>query len=131
MTIEFLTKNWALVIASILSLGIFLFVVYRLYEDSGQGRLSQAVRELRAVRTDAKKARRRLKKAEQRLASLQENGESLKPRLLAEAEEAAKDADLLVNITGDQVMRAEKILRDVILEEFPPNRQDVLRSKYL
>jgi len=131
MATELLAQNWALVIASVLSLAIFLFVMFRLYDDSGRGRLGQSVRELNAVRQEASKAENRLCKAQARFEELRKKADQVKPRLLTEAEEAVKDADLLVNITGDQVMRAEKILRDVILEDFPPNRQDVLRSKYL
>ena len=131
MTIESLTQNWALVIACVFSLAIFGFVMVRLYEDSGQGRLAQCVRELTAVRKEAAKAKARRHKAEKRLAALQPKADRLKPRLLTEAQEALQDADSLVKITGDQVKRAEKILRDVILEDFPPNRQDVLRSRYL
>ena len=131
MTFEILAQNWALVIASVFSLAIFLFVMVRWYEDSGQGRLGQCVRELKAVRKEALHAKKRLCKAEERLAELRRKADSLKPRLLTEAEEAVQDASSLVNITGDQVMRAEKILRDLILEDFPPNRQDVLRNRYL
>jgi septal ring factor EnvC (AmiA/AmiB activator) len=131
MTTEILAQNWALVVASVLSLAIFLFVMFRLYEDSSHGRLGQSVRELNAVKKEASKAKSRLSKAKARFEELRKKADQVKPRLLTEAEEAVKDADLLVNITGDQLMRAEKILRDVILEDFPPNRQDVLRSRYL
>ena len=131
MNTQILVENWALVIAGVLSLAIFLFVLFRLYEDSGNGRLGQSVRELKAVRKEALKATNQLSKAKKRYDELRKKADSIKPRVLSEAEEAVKDADLLVNITGDQVMRAEKIIRDVILEEFPQNRQDVLRNRYL
>lgn len=131
MTIEILAQNWALAIASVFALAIFLFVMLRLYEDSGQGRLGQSARELGAVRKEALQAKSGLNKAKVRLEVLRKKADQVKPRLLSEAEERVKDAELLVNITGDQVMRAEKILRDVILEDFPPNRQDLLRSRYL
>ena len=80
---------------------------------------------------EAAAAATQLETAQQKLASLQRKAGSVKPRILAEADEAVQDADTMITITGDKVMRAEKQLRDVILEEFPPNRQDVLRNKYL
>lgn len=131
MSADYLTQNWALAVACVLGFAILLFVLYRLYEDSGQGQLAERVRELNRVRAEAAAAASRLQKARARLVALQRKADSTRPRVLSEAEEAVQDADALVTITGDQVMRAEKVLRDVILEEFPPNRQDVLRKKYL
>lgn len=131
MTMQLIVHNWALAVASVLALGILLFVLYRFYEDSGQGRFSEALHELRKVRSEQAAAKSRLKKAEKRLTVIRSRSDSTRPRVLSEAEGAVQDASMLVTITGDQVLRAEKILRDVILEEFPPNRQDVLRNKYL
>lgn len=131
MNSEILAQNWALAVASVFSLAILLFVMARLYDESGQGRFGRCVRELKAVRKEARNAKEKLSRAEMCLQRLEGKAASLRPRLLADAEEALQDARSLVDITGDQVMRAEKILRDVILEEFPPNRQDVLRDRYL
>lgn len=131
MNTDLILQNWALAVASVLALGILLFVLYRLYEDSGQGRFSASLRELHKVRSDQTAAKARLKKAEKRLAAIRRKADRTKPRVLSEAEEAVQNASMLVSITGDQVLRAEKILRDVIVEEFPPNRQDVLRNKHL
>ena len=46
-------KYWALIIASILALGILLFVVFRLLQDSTRGQLVQALHNLRAALGDA------------------------------------------------------------------------------
>ncbi|NIN38846.1 MAG: hypothetical protein GTO67_09360, partial [Gammaproteobacteria bacterium] len=37
----------------------------------------------------------------------------------------------LLKITADQVLIAENHVRKIIVEEFPPNRHDRMRSKYL
>ena len=131
MNIELLTQNWALAIASVLSLGIFLFVLFRLYEGSGSGRLNFGVAELRKMQQAASAASKAVAKAEERLAKLLSKADTTKPKLLSEAEEAVADARSMQKITGDQVLRAKKVLGDVILEEFSPKRQDVLRDKYL
>jgi len=38
---------------------------------------------------------------------------------------------MLLNNANDQVLIAEKDVRQLILDEYPPNRQDALRQKYL
>ena len=131
MNLELLTRNWALVIASVLGTAIFLFVLFRLYGASPRGRLNRHVRLLDSRKSEAAKAQQKLDKAEARLAGLQSRAASVKPRLVSEAEEALHDARFLKKIADDQVLRAQKLVRDVILEEFPPNRQDVMRKKYL
>jgi hypothetical protein len=103
----------------------------RLYEQSAQGRLGVEARELRKLQREAVTAEQTLVAAEQRLATLREQADSVKPRALSEAEEGVQDARAMQKIIGDQILRAKKRVGDVILEEFSPNRQDVLRTKYL
>ncbi len=131
MTLEIITRHWALVIASVLGTGVLMFVLYRLYEASPRGRLNSNRRILRARKLGERQAQRRLDKASERLARLQSRAASTKPRLVAEAGEALQDAQSLQKIAADQVLVAKNHLRNVILEEFPPNRQDGLRNKYL
>lgn len=131
MSMDFLTQNWALAIASVLSLGVALFVLFRLYESSGQGRLNASAAELRKLQRAATAAGKAVEKAEQQLAQLRDKAATTKPRLLSEAEEALQDALAMQKITNDQILRSKKVVGDVILEEFSPKRQDVLRDKYL
>ena len=131
MRTEILIRNWALVAASVLGTAIALFVLYRLYQASRQGRLRAAVRRLRRQKLAAAKAAKRLDKAATRLAQLRSRADSTRPRNLSEADEAVQDASALKNIADDLVLIAIKEVREVIVEEFPPNRQDGLRTKYL
>jgi hypothetical protein len=131
MAMQVITQNWALVAASVLGTAILLFVLYRLYEASPRGRLRVQLATLRQCQAEAARLEARLTRASEQLAALRARSESTKPRLLSEAEEAVQDAQALKKIAADQVLRAKKQLRDVILEEFAPNRQDELRSKYL
>ncbi len=131
MTMQLLTQNWALVVASVLGLAILLFVLFRLYEASPRGRLSAHVAVLRQHKAEVELAESRLVKASEHLSALRSKADTTKPKLLSEAEEAIQDAKSLRQIASDQVLRAQKLLRDVILDEFPPNRQDGLRSKYI
>ena len=131
MTMQLLTQNWALVAASVMGLAILLFVLYRLHEASPRGRLSAHVAVLRKHKNEVTQAETRLAKASEKLSALRSKADAIKPRLLSEAEEAIQDARSLQNIAGDQVLRAKKLVREVILEEFPPKRHDGLRNKYL
>jgi hypothetical protein len=131
MTIDLLIRNWALVMSSVLATAILLFVLFRLYQSSPRGRLAATAAELQKLQSEAKGAELRLERAEKRLASLRSKADTTKPKLLSEAEEAVQDAKSLQDITADQILRARKLLGDVIVEEFSPNRQDVLRDKYL
>jgi hypothetical protein len=131
MTMQLLTQNWALVAASVMGLAILLFVLYRLHEASPRGRLSAHVAVLRKHKNEVTQAETRLAKASEKLSTLRSKAEVTKPRLLSEAEEAIQDARSLQKIAGDQVLRAKKLVREVILEEFPPKRHDGLRTKYL
>jgi hypothetical protein len=131
MTIDLLIRNWALVMSSVLATAILLFVLFRLYQSSPRGRLAATAAELQKLQSEAKGAELRLERAEKRLASLRSKADTTNPKLLSEAEEAVQDAKSLQDITADQILRARKLLGDVIVEEFSPNRQDVLRDKYL
>ena len=128
---QWVTQNWALVAASVMGLAILLFVLYRLYDASPRGRLSAHVAVLRKHKNEVTQAETRLAKASEQLSALRSKADVVKPSLLSEAEEAIQDAQSLQKIAGDQVLRAQKLVRDVILEEFPPKRHDGLRNKYL
>lgn len=128
---QLVTQNWALVAASVMGFAILLFVLYRLHEASPRGRLSAHVDVLRKHKNEVTQAETRLAKASEQLCALRSKADVIKPRLLSEAEEAIQDARSLRKIAGDQVLRAKKLVREVILEEFPPKRHDGLRNKYL
>jgi len=128
---QLITQNWALVAASVLGTAILLFVLFRLYEASPRGRLDAHVAVLRKQEAEALRAATRLSKASEQLSALRARADTTKPSLLSAAEEDVQDAQALQQIATDQVLRAKKQLRDVILEEFSPNRQDGLRTKYL
>ncbi len=131
MTVDLIIRNWALVVAGILGSGILLFVLFRLYEQTARGQLGSSVRALRARYKEAARTQQAVDKAAARLDGLRKIATSVKPRHVEEAGEALEDASSLRNIANDQVLIAEKNVRQLILDEFPPNRQDALRRKYL
>jgi hypothetical protein len=131
MSLDFAIRHWALLLASVLGVAIALFVLYRLYADSGRGRLRTRVRELNAQKRAARRAGRKFDQAAARFASLQGRAAKVKPRLISAADEAVQDARMLKKVADDLVLVAQRKLRDLIIEEFPPNRQDGLRNKYM
>ncbi len=131
MTVDLIIRNWALVVAGILATGILMFVLVRLYRESDRGQLGNRVRALQGCYKEVARAQKGLDKASERLDELRKKASTVKPRHVEEAGEAIEDARMLLNNANDQVMIAEKNLRQLILDEYPPNRQDALRQKYL
>jgi len=131
MTLEFLQMHWAPAAASVVGLVVVLFVGWRAWLDSSQGRLQAAHRRLHARRQEAARQHRTVQRATAKLGRLQKNAGSVKPLRLQEAAEAVQDAQALLKIASDQVLIAQNHVRKIIVEEFPPKRHERMRRKYL
>ena len=131
MTVDFIIRNWALVAASILATGILMFVLVRLYRESDRGQLGNRVRALQGRYKEVARAQKGLDKASERLDELRKKASTVKPRHVEEAGEAVEDALLLINNANDQALIAEKNVRELILDEYPPEQHEALRQKYL
>lgn len=131
MMSEYLVQHWALLGAGVIAAGVALFVFVRLVQDSTRGRLASAVAELRDKEKDARKAARRVSKATTRLAKLKGRAGTTKPRVIDEAQGGLEDARALQKIADDQVLIARNDVRQIIVAEFPPRRQEVLRRRLL
>ena len=55
----------------------------------------------------------------------------LTPRSIAEAAGALEDARALQKIAEDQLLIARNHVRKIILEEYPPQRHEALRQRFL
>ena len=131
MTLEYLTQNWALAIASVLGTAVLLFVINRVLQDSAGGRLREMVRQLRRREHDDRAARRGVDKALAKLERLQAKADSVKPRHAQAARETLEDAREIQKIVDDQVLIARNNVRTLILEEYAPKRHAAMRKKYL
>ncbi len=131
MTLEYLTQNWALAIASVLGTAVLLFVIYRVLQDSARGRLQEMVRQLRRREKDDKAARRAADKALAKLEQLQARADSVKPRQVQAAREALEEAREIQKLVDDQVLIARHDVRTLILQEYAPKRHAAMRKKYL
>jgi hypothetical protein len=128
---DFAIRNWALLLAALLAVIVFLFVAYHLYRQSAQARLGAALDRLRAGERKAAAAKRALAKASARLEKLRSRAASVRPRVLEEASEAVEDARLARKNADDQLLVARNEMRMAIVEEYPPKRHAALRRHYL
>jgi hypothetical protein len=131
MTLDYLSRNWALVAASVLGTAVLLFVAFRAYQDSAKGRLQAKARQLRAREQDARAACKAVDKAVASLDRLRAKADSARPRRVEEASGALEDARALQKIADDQVLIARNHVRKIILEEYPPKRHESMRTRYL
>ena len=131
MTVETLQSNWALVAAAAVALVILVFVLVRLAGTSASAKFRQLRKQLAEERGKLRKAQAVVARAERRAERLQARAERVKPRVLQEANDAVADAKALARVANDQVLIAEKHLRHLIVEEFPPVKQERLRARYL
>ncbi len=131
MTVDLIIRNWALVVAGILASGILVFVLVRLYRESDRGQLGNRVRALQDCYKEVARAQKGLDKASERLDELRKKASTVKPRHVEEAGETIEDARMLLNNANDQVLIAKKNVRELILDEYPPEQQEALRQKFL
>jgi hypothetical protein len=131
MTIELVTRHWALLSASVLGCAVVMFVLWRFWLGSARGQLRVALRRLRQADLEARRQRLALEKVTRTLGRLKARAESVKPRRVQETTEAAQDAEALLKIAMDRVLIARNHVRRIIVEEFPPKRHEAMRNKYL
>ncbi len=123
-------ENWALIAASILVAALVLQAAFIAASRTPAARLRRAHGELLDRRRDARKALRRANRARRRCERLEGKSQSVRPAKLEEARGALSDSEALLKIARDQVLVAENRVRQVIVEHYPPSRQDKLRARY-
>lgn len=131
MSIEDLTRYWALLAASVIGLAIALFVVYRVLQDSRRGRLASELQQLEERRKARRDAQRTLDKARTRLERLQARADSAAPRRVDEARSACREAEEDLRLIDDQLLIVGNRVRTIILEDYPPKRQAAMRRRFL
>lgn len=131
MTIELATTHWALLSASVLGCAVVMFVLWRLWLDSAPGQVRVELRRLRHAEQEARKPRLAAEKLRATLSRLQARADSVKPRRLEEVAGELQDQEALLKIANDKVLIARNHVRRIIVEEFPPQRHDAMRNKYL
>lgn len=131
MTLAMLKPYWAPLLALALALMVALVIAVRSVAGSSGSLLAAASARLRQCQREARKAERRCVRMRRRFEGLKARRDAVKPRVLEAAEGAYADAEALLKIRGDQVLVAQNQLRTVIVQEYPPDRHDAMRNRYL
>ena len=126
-----LQQHWALIAASVLFLGILLFVVFRLLQDSRRGRLAKALQHLGERERAQAGAKKAVSKAGVRLQKLQARGDSVPPAQVLAARDALTEAEETLRLLHDQVLVVRNNARTIIIEDYPSKRHEAMRRKYL
>ena len=125
-----INQNWALYAAVFPLSVVILAVVLEFRRRSSGGKLRTRLLEHRQETRKLKKAKKALATARRKLKRLELRAGKVKPRVMQAAKDAVADATALVKIADDKVQISANLVRKVILEEFPPRKQQRLRSKY-
>ncbi len=131
MTPEILQSYWALIIASILLLGVFLFVVFELWRQSRGGRLTKALLHLQHREQALARANKDVSRASARLARLQGRGDSVAPGKVLAAKDELQAAEETVRLLDAQLLVVRNNARVIILEDFPKTRHEALLKRHL
>jgi hypothetical protein len=128
---ESLQSNWAIWLALVLLLMVALMITPELMRSTSRSKLSRVFAGVKEARKELRKSTRAAQKVEKKYRKLLARSERVKPRKLQEAKEAVEDGRALVKILNDKVIVAETHVRRIIYDEFPPEKHEQLREKYL
>jgi len=103
----------------------------RLLKMTSRSKLSRVFADVKAARKELRKSVRAAKKAGKKFEKLLARADRVKPRVLQEAKESVEDGRALAKILNDKVIVAETHVRRIIYDEFPPEKHERMRAKYL
>jgi hypothetical protein len=124
-------QYWALIIAGVLALGVLLFVVYRLLQDSRRGQLANALNEMRERERALYSASRDVAKCLLKCEKLAAAGDSVPPNKLLASKDALAEARETEALLKDQVLVLRNNARTIILQDYPPKQHEAMCRKYL
>ncbi len=130
MPVSALKEYWALVAAVALATLVLVILLVVLYRRSRRGRLGKLLRDRKHELKALKAAAAQLEKASRRLERLEQSAGRQPPKKLDTARGARDDATMLCEIRQGTLAAAEHRLRQLIVEEYPPNSHDRMRQRY-
>ena len=131
LDMESLQSNWAIWLALAALLMALLAIIPGLLKRTSRSKLNRVFADVKEARKELGKSSRALKKVEKKYRKLLARSDRVKPRKLQEAKEAVEDGRALGKILNDKVIVAETHVRRVIHDEFPPEKHNQMREKYL
>jgi len=131
MNLESLQSDWAIWLALAMLLIAAAMITPRLLKMTSRSKLSRVFADVKAARKELRKSVRAAKKAGKKFEKLLARADRVKPRVLQEAKESVEDVRALAKILNDKVIVAETHVRRIIYDEFPPEKHEQMRAKYL
>ena len=131
MNLESLQSDWAIWLALAMLLIAAAMITPRLLKMTSRSKLSRVFADVKAARKELRKSVRAAKKAGKKFEKLLARADRVKPRVLQEAKESVEDGRALARILNDKVIVAETHVRRIIYDEFPPEKHEQMRAKYL
>jgi len=131
MNLESLQSDWAIWLALAMLLIAAAMITPRLLKMTSRSKLSRVFADVKAARKELRKSVRAAKKAGKKFEKLLARADRVKPRVLQEAKESVEDGRALAKILNDKVIVAETHVRRIIYDEFPPEKHERMRAKYL
>lgn len=131
MNLESLQSDWAIWLALAILLIAAAMITPRLLKMTSRSKLSRVFADVKAARKELRKSVRAAKKAGKKFEKLLARADRVKPRVLQEAKESVEDGRALAKILNDKVIVAETHVRRIIYDEFPPEKHEQMRAKYL
>ena len=131
MNLESLQSDWAIWLALAILLIAAAMITPRLLKMTSRSKLSRVFADVKAARKELRKSVRAAKKAGKKFERLLARADRVKPRVLQEAKESVEDGRALAKILNDKVIVAETHVRRIIYDEFPPEKHEQMRAKYL
>lgn len=124
-------QNWALWLAILPAVLVLMSVAADAWRRTARGQLAKRRGDYRRAARLAADARKNHDRACRRVERLERQASRTRPSVLEEARAVCSDSKTLAGIADDRVQVAANQLRKVICEEFPPDRQESLRNKFL
>lgn len=131
MDTDYVARHWALFAALAVVAVVAIRALPQIWRRTSRGRLSAQVSRLREAERARKRALRSAAREAKRVAALEEKAGRIRPRDMERARGRLADAELLAKAHADKAMVETNRLRMVIHEEFPPDRHDAMRARYL
>ena len=131
MHTDWLRNHWALIAAAVPAIIVVYALLEALYRKSAGGQLNRALAAHREAQAALKRTGRRIRRLERRLEHLAKHSRTVRPRVLREAEEALADQRTLGKILDEKQQVTANHVRRVIFDEYPPERHEKLRARYL
>lgn len=131
MTPDTLQRHWTLVAAIAIMIPVGIAVVGQFLSQTRKGKLKSKASVLKAARKQRSACVKKVEVLGEKLNVLMEQSDRVRPTRIDGAKVALSEAISEAKTADDQRLIAETQLRQFILDEFAPDRQEALQKRFL